>query len=250
MKLYAYARVSTQRQSLNRQIDNITTANNGAYAGALFFSDKFTGSTLDRPEWNQLYKQLKEGDTVVFDSVSRLSRDAESGAALYEELYQKGINLIFLNEPHCNTDCYRQAAAASIPQTGNEIADIYIEATNKVLMLLARKQIAIAFEQAEKERLDICNRVKDGMQAAKDEAARQGIEKQYGHVPGTKLTTKKSVSAKEIIVKHSKHFNGTLDDPDVIKLCGISRNTFYRYKRQLKQEADEATEQNEQKDKI
>lgn len=234
MKLYAYTRVSTQRQSLKRQIDNITMANNGAYAGALFFSDKYTGSTLDRPEWNRLYKRLKPGDTVVFDSVSRLSRDAESGAALYEELYQRGINLVFLNEPHCNTDCYRQAAAANIPPTGNEIADIYIEATNRVLMLLARKQIAIAFEQAEKERLDICNRVKDGMKAAKDEAARQGIEKQYGLVPGTKLTTKKSIAAKEIIMKHSKDFNGTLDDSEVIKLCGISRNTYYRYKGQLR----------------
>lgn len=234
MKLYAYVRVSTQRQSIKRQIDNITTANNGAYAGALFFSDKFTGCTLDRPEWNRLYKRLMPGDTIVFDSVSRLSRDAESGAALYEELYQKGINLVFLNEPHCNTDCYRQAAAASIPSTGNEIADIYIEATNQVLMLLARKQIAIAFEQAEKERVDICNRVKDGMKAAKEEAARQGLEKQYGLASGTKLTTKKSISAKEIILKHSKDFNGTLEDTEVIKLCGISRNTFYRYKKQLK----------------
>ena len=234
MKLYAYCRVSTERQSLKRQIDNIKAANNGAYAGALFFSDKFTGSTLDRPEWNRLYKRLNHGDTVVFESVSRLSRDAESGAALYEELYSKGINLIFLNEPHCNTDCYRQAAAANIPPTGNEIADIYIEATNRVLMLLARKQIAIAFEQAEKERLDICKRVKDGMRSAKEKAAEQGIEKKYGLATGTKLTTKKSVAAKEIIMKHSKDFNGTLNDPDVIKLSGISRNSFYKYKAQLK----------------
>lgn len=236
MKLYAYTRVSTQRQSIKRQIDNITSADGGAYAGALFFNDRFTGSTLDRPEWNRLYKRLEPGDTVVFDSVSRLSRDAESGAALYEELYQKGVSLIFLNEPHCNTDCYRQAAAASIPSTGNEIADIYIEATNKVLMLLARRQIAIAFEQAEKERTDICNRVRDGMRAAKEEAARQGIEKTYGLAAGTKLTTKKSVAAKEIIRKRSKDFDGTLDDSEVMKLCGISRNTYYRYKKQLKSE--------------
>lgn len=242
MRLYAYTRVSTHRQSIKRQIDNIASANNGAYAGALFFSDTSAGSAFDRPEWNRLYKQLKAGDTIVFDSVSRLSRDAESGASLYEDLYRKGVNLIFLNEPHCNTDCYRQAAAASIPPTGNEIADIYIEATNKVLMLLARNQIVLAFEQAEKERLDLCNRVKDGMKAAKDEAARQGIEKRYGLAPGTKLTTQKSISAKEIILNHSKDFNGTLEDPEVIKLCGISRNTFYRYKRQLKQEAGEATE--------
>ena len=236
MKLYAYARVSTERQSLKRQIDNIKSANNGAYAGALFFSDKFTGSTLDRPEWNRLYKRLSQGDTVVFDSVSRLSRDAESGAALYEELYQKGINLVFLNEPHCNTDCYRQAAAANIPPTGNEIADIYIAATNKVLMLLARKQIAIAFDKAEKERLDICRRVRDGMRSAKEKAAEQGIEKKYGLATGTKLTTKKSVAAKEIIMKYSKDFNGTLNDPEVIKLAGISRNSYYKYKSALKAE--------------
>ena len=95
MKLYAYVRVSTRQQSLKRQIENIMSANGGAYAGATFFSDKFTGSTLDRPEWNRLYKRLQPGDTVVFDSVSRLSRDAEDGAALYEELYQKGINLVY-----------------------------------------------------------------------------------------------------------------------------------------------------------
>lgn len=155
MSLYAYCRVSTERQSLKRQMDNIVAADNGAYKNARFYSDKFTGSTLDRPEWSKLYKRLKDGDTIVFDSVSRLSRDAESGAELYQELYGMGVNLIFLNEPHCNTDCYRQAATASIPATGNEIADVYIEATNKVLMILASQQIAIAFEQAEKERLDI-----------------------------------------------------------------------------------------------
>ena len=235
MALYAYCRVSTQRQSLKRQIENIKAANNRAYEDALFFSDRYTGSTLDRPEWNRLYKRLQAGDTVVFDSVSRLSRDAESGAALYQELYEKGINLIFLNEPHCNTDCYREAAKANIPPTGNEIADIYVKATNEVLMLLAKRQVAIAFEQAEKERLDICHRVKDGMRAAKVTAAEQGIEKRYGLVQGAKLTTKKSVAAKEVILKHSKDFNGTLNDPDVMKLAGVSRNTFYKYKSELRE---------------
>lgn len=236
MSLYAYCCVSTERQSLKRQMDNILAAKNGAYRTAKFYMDKFTGSTLDRPEWNKLYKRLKSGDTVVFDSVSRLSRDAENGAALYRELYDKGINLVFLNEPHCDTDCYKKAADASVPATGNEIADIYIEATNKVLMILAGRQIEIAFEQAEKERLDICQRVRDGMRAAKLAAAEQGVEKRYGLRTGTKLVTKKSVAAKEVIRKHSKDFDGTLADPDVIKLCGISRNTYYNYKAQLREE--------------
>ena len=50
----------------------------------------------------------------------------------------------------------------------------------------------------------------------------------------------RSVAAKAVIVKHSKDFNGTLDDPEVIKLCGISRNTYYKYKRQLKAEQQSA----------
>lgn len=230
MSLYAYCRVSTERQSLKRQMDNILAARGGAYRNAKFFMDKSTGNTLDRPEWNKLYRRLKPGDTVVFDSVSRLSRDAEAGTALYQELYARGINLIFLNEPHCDTDCYKKAVAASVPATGNEIADIYIEATNKVLMVLAGQQVAIAFEQAEKERLDICMRVKDGMRAAKLAAAERGEEKRYGLARGTKLVTRKSVAAKEVIQKHSKDFSGTLKDSDVIKLAGISRNTYYSYK--------------------
>ena len=231
-KLYAYCRVSTKKQDLQRQIDNICKI----YPNAVIYSDKFTGSTLDRPNWNKLYKLLKAGDTVIFDSVSRMSRDAAEGAELYAELYSNGINLIFLNEPYCNTETYKKSAEKSIPETGNEIADIYIEATNKVLMILAKRQIEIAFEQAEKERKDICKRVKDGMAAKKNKAAAEGIIVKYGAKQGVKLTTKKSVFAKEIILKHSKDFNGTLNDIDCRKLAGISRNTFYKYKAELRAE--------------
>ena len=48
------------------------------------------------------------------------------------------------------------------------------------------------------------------------------------------LTTKKSKSAKEIIRKHSKDFDGTLNDAEVMKLAGISRNSYYKYKREIK----------------
>lgn len=110
-KVYAYCRVSTQKQELQRQIDNISKVYSNIDE---YVSDKYTGATTDRPNWNKLYKKLKTGDTIVFDSVSRMSRNATEGANLYEELYNKGINLIFLNEPYCNTDTYRQSAEQSI----------------------------------------------------------------------------------------------------------------------------------------
>lgn len=229
-KIYAYCRVSTQRQDLQRQIDNITKL----YPSAVIYSDKFTGATTDRPNWNKLHKLLQAGDTVIFDSVSRMSRNAAEGSELYQELYCKGVNLVFINEPHCNTDTYKQSAAQSIPETGNEIADIYIQATNKVIMILAKRQIEIAFEQAEKERKDICKRVKEGMASKKKAAAAEGITIQYGLEKGAKLTTKKSISAKEIIKKHNKDFGGSLTDEETAKQAGISRNTFYKYKAELR----------------
>lgn len=233
--MYAYCRVSTERQSLKRQTENISKAY-PEILGSAYYCDKFTGSTQDRPSWQKLLRKVKRGDTIVFDSVSRMSRDAESGAALYEQLYADGVTLIFLNEPQCNTEIYRKSAEESIPATGNEIADIYIEATNKVLMILARRQIAIAFEQAEKERLDICKRVKDGMRAAQIAAAEHGEAKAYGAKPGVKLTTKKSLAAKEVIRQHSKDFDGSLSDADCLKLAGCSRNSYYKYKAELRAE--------------
>ena len=72
-------------------------------------------------------KRLKAGDTVVFDSVSRMSRNAEDGWTLYESLYNKGINLVFLKEHHIDTDTYRAAQSGSVATVGNEIADIYLK---------------------------------------------------------------------------------------------------------------------------
>lgn len=43
--------------------------------------------------------KVQPGDTIVFDSVSRMSRDEEEGFKDYKALYEKGVILIFLNEP-------------------------------------------------------------------------------------------------------------------------------------------------------
>jgi len=83
--VYAYCRVSTKMQKLQRQIDNIKAAY-PEISSSSYYMDSFTGRTMDRPEWNKLYKRLKAGDMVVFDSVSRMSRNAVEGAELYEKM--------------------------------------------------------------------------------------------------------------------------------------------------------------------
>ncbi|MGN0568244.1 MAG: recombinase family protein, partial [Acutalibacteraceae bacterium] len=69
---------------------------------------------------------------------------------------------------------------------------------------------------------------------------KEGIEtarlngKQIGRATGTKVTTKKSVEAKQLIAAHSKDFGGSLDDSQMLKLVGLARNTYYKYKRELR----------------
>ena len=186
------------------------------------------GSALTcRPEWTKLYKKVSTGDTIIFDSVSRMSRSAEEGVEIYFELYEKGVQLIFLKEHHIDTSTYDSAVQQSISSTGNDIADIYIEATNKVIKLLAKKQIIQAFEQSEKEVEDLHQRTREGIETARLNG------KQIGQKPGNKLHIKKEGPAKEKILKYSRDFNGSLSDTECMKLIGISRNTYYKYKREL-----------------
>ena len=111
MRIYGYARVSTKQQNIERQIRNIKDK----YPEAIIVTDEFTGTKLDRPGWTKLYKQLKPGDTVVFDQVSRMSRDADEGFRVYEDLYNQGVNLTFLKEPHISV-CLTIMRAHPLPR--------------------------------------------------------------------------------------------------------------------------------------
>jgi DNA invertase Pin-like site-specific DNA recombinase len=114
----------------------------------------------------------------------------------------------------------------NIPTTGTDI-DCILEGINKYLLLLAKEQIRLAFEQSEKEVQDLRQRTKEGMQTARLSG------KQIGQASGTKFVTKKSIAAKEIILKHNKTFGGSLNDLETITQAGITRKTFYKYKKEL-----------------
>ncbi len=232
---YGYCRISTPKQNIDRQERNILER----FPKAHIIKEVYTGTkTEGRKEWNKLYKIIKQEAaaaneiTVIFDSVSRMSRNAEEGFKLYEELFNRGISLVFLKEPHINTDTYKNAISTQVQMTGTN-ADILLKAINEYLMALAKEQIKIAFEQAEKEVLDLHQRTSEGIKTAKLNG------KQIGRVAGKKYTTKKEKEAKEIILKNSKDFNGTNTDSEVIKIAGISRNSYYKYKAELKEAAEQ-----------
>ena len=226
MKIYGYARVSTEKQVITRQIENILKE----YEHARIYSESFTGTTSNRPEWNKLKKIVKAGDTIVFDSVSRMSRNAAEGIEEYFKFLDSGINLVFLKERYINSDVYLEQLRSntSISSNDNDLDKTVMAGIREYLKILAQKQIQIAFDQAEKEVKDLQERTKEGLRVAR---AKGNIG---GRRVGSKIETKKAKEMKEKILKLSKEFNGNLKDIEVIDILKISNNTYYKYKKELK----------------
>lgn len=231
---YGYARISTMKQNIERQIDNIKRE----YPAAVIITEEYTGTTTERPKWNKLIERVKQEVaqgteiTIVFDEVSRMSRNAAEGFETYKMLYDLGVRLVFLKERHIDTENFRQALQSKVAMTGTDI-DCILQGVNEYLMILAKRQIEIAFETAEAEVNYLHQRTSEGVRKA------QAAGKQVGRKAGTTAgngfrETEKAIKAKEIIRKHSKDFNGSLSDVECMKLAGLARNTYYKYKRELK----------------
>ncbi len=220
---YGYCRISTGRQNIERQVRNIQST----FPDAVIVKEVYTGTKFQgRKELDKILDKVQSGDTIIFDSVSRMSRDAEDGYKLYEKLFRKGISLVFLKEPHINTETYKKAMANQIALTGDKV-DLILEGVNHYLMELAKEQIRLVFEQAEKEVSDLHQRTKEGIETARLNG------KQIGQPKGATYETQKAKAAKEIIRRHNKSFGGSLSDAETMRQAGISRKSLYKYKREL-----------------
>lgn len=90
---FGYARVSTEQQNLDRQLDMLTQ-----YGVDYIFNEKMTGTKRDRPELNKLLDRLMAGDTVVVESLSRLGRSTKDLIELVELFEKKQVHLVSLKE--------------------------------------------------------------------------------------------------------------------------------------------------------
>ena len=88
-----YARVSTVQQNLDRQLDALNQ-----YGTERIYTEKMTGTKANRPELDKLINTLRDGDTVVIESLSRLGRSSKDLLALIEDFNANGVTLISLKE--------------------------------------------------------------------------------------------------------------------------------------------------------
>lgn len=239
-EIIGICRKSRANQNIERQVRNILNK----YPNARIIKITCSGAkVIGYKDFEKVIKEVKENQKnknykLVFDSASRMSRDSEGGCKLYEDLFNHNVSIEFLKEPQINTDVFRKTLNNQIElqaKTGNEATDklinTVIQALNDYTIALAKEQIKKVFDEAEIELKNIHQRTSEGLLTAKLNGKRVGTPK------GTKLITKKSIEAKEIIIKHYKVFgNGTLNATETMKLAGIDKNTFYKYKRELLEE--------------
>lgn len=89
---YGYARVSTKSQDLEVQLQCLKSEN-----CEIIFKDKYTGTKIDRPEFQKCLASLKSGDTLVITKLDRLARNTKEGIEIIDDLFNRNVKVHVLN---------------------------------------------------------------------------------------------------------------------------------------------------------
>ena len=214
MTTYYYMRISTQeasdKQSYTRQdkaLKRYAEENKLTYNERYVYKDDTTGSTFNRVQWKELESNLKEGDTIVFKEISRFTREAEEGYKKYMKLMNKGINLVFLDNPTVSTDYIKQLS--KIAETQSLVTRTALEGTIKLLLI-------VELDRVQQEREIIVKRIKQGIEAS---------DKKSGRALG-RIDKLSEELKKDIIELYN---NKLITKVDLAKKHSISRNTLDKY---------------------
>ena len=210
---YSYARISTQEerklQTFARQdtaLERYAKENEIEYT--LQFHEDASGKSFEaRKQWNKLESIVQSNDTIVFKDVSRFTREAENGYSKYISLLDKGINLVFIDNPTISTDYIKQLA--NVAETQNLVVRTTLENTIKLLLI-------VELDRVEQERKTLVKRIKDGIEAS---------EKKSGRPVGKldKMTAELEQDIKAYLT------NRNIKQTDLMNKHDISRNTLKKY---------------------
>ena len=98
--LVGYARVSTDEQNLDRQIDALKEV---GVDNRVLYQEKITGTKKDRPELQRMLEELNEGDTVIITDLTRISRSTKNLLDIIEKIKNKGATIRSLKDTWLDT---------------------------------------------------------------------------------------------------------------------------------------------------
>ena len=210
---FSYERISTKeergKQKFSRQdaaLDRYAK-DNGIEWTLQIREDESGKSFENRKEWKRLEKLVQANDTIVFKDISRFTREAENGYEKYMELLNKGIELIFIDNPTVSTPYIKELLRVAKEQS--LVAKVSLESTIKLLLI-------VELDRVEQERLTIIKRIKDGIKAS---------DKPSGRTQG-KLDKMTAELRADIL-----HYldDRSVKQSDLMKKHNISRNTLKKY---------------------
>ena len=216
-KVVAYMRISTKeergKQKFTRQekaIERWCKENNVEISERRIYKDDASGKSFDRVAWKELEQDIQKGDTVVFKDLYRFTRERDNGYKKYMELLNKGIELVFIDNPTLNTEYIKSMKiSAEKMKEDNFIGGLTLEFVIRLLLVTE-------LDRGEKERKITVKRIKDGIEASPKKSGRK-----VGQLD--KLTPE----LKEDIKKYLEDRNIT--QTDLMKKHNLSRNTMKKY---------------------
>lgn len=216
-KVVAYMRISTKeergKQKFTRQekaIERWCNENNVEISERRIYKDDASGKSFDRVAWKELEQDIQKGDTVVFKDLYRFTRERDNGYKKYMELLNKGIELVFIDNPTLNTEYIKSMKiSAEKMKEDNFIGGLTLEFVIRLL-------VVTELDRGEKERKITVKRIKDGIEASPKKSGRK-----VGQLD--KLTPE----LKEDIKKYLEDRNIT--QTDLMKKHNLSRNTMKKY---------------------
>lgn len=226
-KEFAYCSSGCSRPQFEKQINSI----NRKYPNALIIKESYSKTVTDRSELTKLLAQLERDDTLIVNSMDRLSRDPDELLHYYKRLIEKGVHLIFINQPYMNTDIYTSAYENMMTHSYKSKD----EDVDKGLSHLLSAQISRILEKSWEDLQMNRDHMRETYEKSREE------EQNAGRTKGKKYESRKSYMVKELIKRYNQNYDGTMNDVQTMEqirseMGTISRNTYYKYKKELARE--------------
>lgn len=197
MNIYAYARVSTKDQNLDRQLQSFYEF--GVQKNHIF-SDKKSGKDFERKEYLRMIKKLRKGDLLVIKSLDRLGRNYEQIIAEWTRITNIiNADIIVLDMPLLDTRTKEEILVNKF------ISDVVLQVLSFV---------------AQNERENIKQRQADGIKTAKA----NGVK--FGRTP--------TVYSQEFLSVVNDYLNKRIPLKTALTLLGLKQNNFYYHVYRIK----------------
>ena len=215
---YSYKRISTdtEKQNFNRQIKSLERYAKEHDIEYLieFTEEKSAKNFSDRPQFKKLDKLLQDGDTVVFKDLSRFTREAENGYKKYMDWIERGISIVFIDNPTVSSEYIRQMMKVAEQQ--DIVTKTAMEGVIKLLLI-------VELDRAEQQRRYISKAITDGIAAS---------DKKSGRKTGQldKMTEELQIDIERYLGDRA------IKQVEIMKKHNISRNTLKKYISRVKED--------------